>query len=247
MDIVIPCTDKDKKLLRLAIEGLRQNLQHTIGTIYLVVPIPSMFQDFRDDAVIVNETDVVGFQSASLFSQFGSRAGWIYQQLIKLSGNKIAQTDDFLAYDADHILLQPHSFKDGDKTIFYTTDEHHLPYFTAIGELFNNTVKKAVKPSFIADCMLLNKSVLAEMKLSIESWHQSYWELAVISNVQPHPSGFSEYETYGNFFATFHPNEYILKDADRYMSHNKIEDMTYQEIKDMYYDYASVTQHKFAI
>ena len=66
MDIVIPCIEKDKKLLRLAIEGLRQNLKHPIGTIYLVVQIPSMFQDFRDDAVVVNETDVVGFQSASL-------------------------------------------------------------------------------------------------------------------------------------------------------------------------------------
>lgn len=247
MDIVIPCIEKDKKLLRLAIEGLRQNLKHPIGTIYLVVQIPSMFQDFRDDAVVVNETDVVGFQSASLYNQFGNRSGWIYQQLIKLSADKIAQSDDFLVYDADHILLQPHSFKDGDKTIFYTTDEHHLPYFTAINDLFNGTVRKAVKPSFIADCMLLNKSVLAEMKLSIESWHQSYWELAVISSVQPHPSGFSEFETYGNFFATFHPSEYKLKDADRYMSHNKIDFMSYQEIKDMYYDYASITQHKFAI
>ena len=247
MDVVIPCIEKDKKLLRLAIEGLRENLQHPIDSIYLVVPDINMFKDFND-CKKVSETELVGFQCRLLYPILGNRSGWLYQQLIMLSADKIATTDDFLVHDADHILLKPHYFitQEDDATIFYTTDEYHQPYFTAIDSLFNHKVKKNIPQSFISDKMLLNKAVLNSMKNDIEHCCKTDWLQAIINNYQPNPSGFSEYETYGSFYSNYYPLRYTTLDANRRMSFDKIEDMTYKEIKDRYKDYASITEHKFA-
>ncbi len=127
LDIVIPVTERDLPIFPYVIEGLKKNLYHPINKILVLGPpaksIISTCQAFKVD--FINEDEVLHLKKQDLHQQFNNRAGWWFQQFLKLYCHSFIQTEYYLVLDADTVLLRPHLFLKESKRIFNISDEFH--------------------------------------------------------------------------------------------------------------------------
>lgn len=221
LDVIIPSTASDLDNIPIIIECLMANLSDGLGKVFVV----SNGVKEVGSVEFINEAELVGFTKNSFNIGIGNRNGWVFQQLIKLSGDKVSTTDDFLVLDADHFLLKPHKFVDGGKYKFYTSSEYHHPYFSTMDRLFCGRYSKLLDKSFISDKMVLNKAVLREMKDEIESVNGIDWREAVLKS---YPNGnfcgFSEFETYGTFILSNHRDKCMFEDDGREKTYRRPSD-----------------------
>lgn len=204
IDLVIPVCEKDLGILPLALEGARRQVQHPIAAIYIVAaPSPLIEQFCREhDCCFVDETSVLGYDARSLHVTIEpsgrDRSGWIFQQLLKLSG-RIGESDYFLTLDSDHILLRPHTFLTEElRTVFYGSREYHAPYYENMLRLLG--LKADSRLSYVAHKMLFSRQQLAELRCAIEERQGMPWDRAIVASLDRSVfSGFSEFELYGNF------------------------------------------------
>ncbi len=209
IDVVIPVIETDLGILPGCIEGLRKNVAHPIKNIYLLSPESKAIRDFAATAgvIVVNETSVLGYAPAAIDHTITrgaftglNRSGWIFQQLLKLSG-KAGTCRYFLAIDSDHILLKPHVFLDRrERTVFYQSGEYNMPYYKSIRRLLK--FYPVTMFSYVAHKMLFDKEELHKLHREIEqkSGTGLAWDQVIISNLDSDDvSGFSEFELYGNF------------------------------------------------
>ena len=245
-DVIIPCCDVDTPLLYKSVQGIRENVLDGVGTIYLVGTERLEQISKNLNCEYVNEINFMSFSKECLINCSLARCGWFFQQLIKFSGDNLAKTDDFLIFDADHILLKPHKFVENGKYIFYMTDEFHEPYFATIKKLLGETYTKKVKNSFISDKMVLNKKILNEMKTDIAKRSKFPWIKSIVKSYPKGEfSGFSEFETYGTYIFDNYSDLVETKNANRKLLFDgDISYSSFQEIKDKYSDYNSITQGK---
>ena len=250
IDVLILAIDKDIPMLIKAIDGARKNIVDGVNNIFVIAHETIVMKNIckYNGAIFVNEIDFIGFSKNDFNIGNGNRNGWFYQQLLKLNGDKISTTDNFLVLDADHILLKPHKFFDNGKFIFYSSKEFHRPYFDAIDKLFCGKYNKIYKESFISDKMVFNKNILSEMKEEIEEIHNKEWWKAIIDSYERTSScGFSEFETYGTYISNKHRDMVtVIEDARLMCFEKRIENMTNDEISKEFNEYNSITEHKYA-
>lgn len=139
IDVVIPVIEKDLDILPLCLEGVKHCVPHPIRETYIVAPSSDRIEAFCQEhgTTFVEESSVLGYGPRSIdYSVNGTnRAGWIFQQLLKLSG-RIGTAPYFLVIDADHILVRRHTFLDNcGRTVFYMSKEFHPPYYRSIESL----------------------------------------------------------------------------------------------------------------
>lgn len=206
IDVVIPIVAKDLDTLPLCIEGVRRCVANKIGEIYIVAPADESIKTAAKELglVFVDETQVLGYGAKRLkvtTTNGIDRSGWIYQQLLKLSGN-VGSHKNFLVIDADHILLKPHVFIDADRRhIFYMSREYNYPYYENMSRVSGVSREDAL--SYVAHKMIFNKDLLQQLKAKIEHDNQQYgmhWDEIIVNSLDlSTQSAFSEYETYGHF------------------------------------------------
>lgn len=206
IDVIIPVVEKDLRILPMCIEGVKRFISHKIKNIYIVSPECQAIVDFCKDNNLsfVDETTVFGFKPSelNLITDTGiDRSGWLFQQFVKLSGN-IGTCRYYLCIDADHILIRPHVFltKNYD-TVFYMSYEKHKPYYDIISKILPEV--KFASLSYVSHKMLFDKRSLDEMKNRItENGNGKPWQTVILENIDRSTvSGFSEFETYGNFLS----------------------------------------------
>lgn len=203
IDIVIPCSKADVKLLPLCVQGVRENVADGVGDIYVVAPYTKDIEGVCNIFGLnyVNEREYMGFGKEDLKLPSLARPAWIYQQLIKLNAYTLPVSEDFLVIDADHVLLKEHRFVQSSFCHkFYVRDEYHKPYFDAIEQLFGGSVKRENNFSYISDKMLLNRVCVLDMLEEIESHCKCSWIEAIQTKCPDEYNNFSEYETYANWF-----------------------------------------------
>lgn len=215
LEVIIPCLDKDLVTLPVVVESLRRFLNHPMGNIYIVAPADARkIKAFckESSCVFVDEKDVAPLPIEGINYKPGgqNRAGWIYQQLIKLSGDSIAQTPNFLVWDADTALTMPQAYMQNARFVINHSDEHHAPYFKNYEKLMG---RKPVAPvSLIAHQMIFSKNILREIKDELENLSGEEWWQAILSSLDENePSSFSEYELYGNYLLSHHSNKMIIE------------------------------------
>lgn len=208
IDVVIPIIEKDLQILPLCLEGIRHCVQHSIKDIFIVAPKNENIIAFcqQHHLTYIDESIVLGITPKDVAVKFISpdnktvidRSGWLFQQFLKLSAN-IGSCENYLCIDADHILIRPHVFlSDKGIPIFYTSTEHHRPYYKMIHQLLGDI--KLTPLSYVAHKMLFNKNEVAALKTAITAHTRESWMNAIIKHYDAHTiSGFSEFETYGNF------------------------------------------------
>lgn len=208
IDVVIPIIAKDLDILPLCLQGVRQNVRQHVKDIYVVAPPDAAILDFcqRERLQFVDESTIlhcsprdIGLQITLADGHTVDRSGWLFQQLLKLSGN-IGTCDYYLTIDADHILLQPHVFLTADETpVFYMSDECNTPYYAHMRRLMNTWF--CAPFSYVDHKMLFSKRELARLRQRIEALHpgKSWTEAILATYDRSQTSGFSEFETYGSF------------------------------------------------
>ena len=106
-----------------------------------------------------------------------NRSGWLFQQLIKLSG-KVGTCQHYLCIDADHVLIRPHVFlTTDDKTVFYMSYEEHTPYYENIHQLMPGLPLDTL--SYVDHKMLFDKAQLQQL-------HQALTEFELYGNFVQH-------------------------------------------------------------
>ncbi len=205
IDVLMPVCEKDLEILPLALEGVRRQVSHPIAAIYIVAAPSPVVEAFcrAHDCRFVDERSVLGYDAASLGVKIPppngrDRSGWIFQQLLKLSG-RVGESDFFLTIDSDHLLLRPHTFltRDG-RTVFYGSREYHRPYYDNIERLMG--FRPASRLSYVAHKLLFSRRELAALRSEIERRTGLPWDRAIVESLdRTQISGFSEFELYGNF------------------------------------------------
>ncbi len=214
VDVLIPIIRKDLVTLPLAIAGLRQHLRHPLGQFILVSPPDAAIQDFcrQNGCVWRDENSALPIRKSDIRFEVNrvDRAGWLFQQLLKLAADQFSDAEHILLFDADTVLLQPQRFEHEGRSLQLISDEYHWPYYNTYYKLFGTPPTDRF--SFIAHHMLVNRQRLAELRAELERRHQRPWYQAILDQLDPHEaSSLSEYETYGHWMMHNHRAEVELE------------------------------------
>ena len=143
------------------------------------------------------------------------RAGWYYQQFLKLLYAEKCDEDYYLSWDSDTIPVHLIKMIENGKPLFDMKTEYHEPYFNTIQRLFG--IEKKVKESFISEHMLFHTQTVREM-LSVIAKNDSlpgedFCEKVLIAagGSGYEKLAFSEFETYGTYMLHYHPELYGLR------------------------------------
>lgn len=213
IDIVIPTISKDFEALNLLVQSLKF-VKNEINKIYIVAPRGIYIENFciLNNLNFIDETFVLGFSKDYIKYKVSGidRSGWLFQQLIKLSGDQFVEMDDYLVVDSDTIFVNSCCFMCGKKYIFYASEEWHEPYFKSFKNLFGYSAP--TKLSLTSHMMIFNKNLIREMKLEMEATNQRIWYdeyIASSSNVEK--SCISDYETYANWVIYNHGKRALIR------------------------------------
>ncbi len=207
IDVVIPTVSKDLALVEEVIESLRENLKHTISKFYIVTRKTDEMIAFceKNKYVFVDEVSVLGYGKDKVhYTVHGKdRSGWIFQQLLKLSGDTFVKQKKYFILDSDTILIKPHSFIRGGKDVFLQSEEWNPPYFKSFEKLFGYPTKNTL--SYTAHMMLFDTDMLREMKKEIESKHKKSWDKAYLDLIDENENSCaSDYDMYANWMEVNH-------------------------------------------
>jgi hypothetical protein len=141
------------------------------------------------------------------------RAGWYFQQFLKMAVSNLPEVADYyLIWDSDTILLRSISFFDDSETVLINPrTEYHQPYF----EVLKKTVfiDRKVDFSFISEHLMVKKTYMKELikVFEIRASNEMSWVELILNSIEDQylkASGFSEFETYGNFIAVNYKNSF---------------------------------------
>ena len=214
IDIVIPTLNKDLVLLESYLIYLRKNLMHEIMNIYIVAPASDPYlisYCTENNLIFIDEKKVLGYGKEAISYKVGEvdRSGWLFQQLLKLSGDVFVKNKNYLIIDSDTILINNHCFLYGSKTVFLASSEWNEPYFKSFSRLFGFVNKTPL--SFTAHMMLFNVDKLREMKADISKLHKKTWDKAYIESCdRSEMSGISDYDTYAQWYMEKYPDQAII-------------------------------------
>lgn len=223
-DVLIMVTEKSLGILRSMIPYCRQNIK--AKKIYLVAParirhaVEDIHGTFFVDETMVYPGLTLGKVETIMESISGKkeRAGWYLQQFLKMAWAYKCEDEAYIVIDADTIPLNPLYFMNEDGQYLFTQKiEHHKPYFDTIDVLFSGDVKRAGDFSFIAEHMIFDRQIMKEMISKIEQdtalMGDRFFEkiLRAIDPFDINGSGFSEFETYGNYMFKFYNDKVVLR------------------------------------
>lgn len=146
------------------------------------------------------------------------RAGWYLQQFLKMAWSYRCEDKGYVVIDADTVPLNRLDFISAEGKYLLTQKiEYNEPYFETIKALFNGNVIRQGKFSFIAENMIFDCACVKELISDIESNSQlkgeKFYEkiLYAINPKDLLASGFSEFETYGNYMLTYYPEKIQMR------------------------------------
>ncbi len=206
LDIVIPTLGQDLELLGTSIKSTSL-LKHTIKNIFIIAPWSQKLSDFCRDhsCILIDESTVLPYTKDKLgyIVNGKDRNGWLFQQLLKLNSDSFVQSENYLVLDSDTVIISPYSFISNGKFIFQESTEWNAEYFKMFDRMFGYRAKN--KLSFVCHMMIFNKSLLAELKRELCEKHHKSWDATIVENIDHNQhSGFSEFETYGNWMHIHH-------------------------------------------
>jgi hypothetical protein len=217
IDVMIPAIEKDLETLPFVIDSVRKQVKHPIGRFLIVSPNSQKMKQLckKKDCTFVDENTVLPITKKNIHysSTKWDRSGWLFQQLLKLSGDSLCSQDYYLVIDADTVLIRPHVFRTaGNRPIFYYRKWSQPEYFNTYTKLLGR--RPSSPTSFVTHYMLFKRSKVSQLKRAIEAKHHTSWYTAILRSINKKKQfGFSEFETYGNFLRASDPMPHVLKPA----------------------------------
>ena len=224
VDIIILATKKNISVLNISLPYIKRNIDH--DKIYIVANKRDFEELRRLGVSLIDEESICEGMSFDALAEIieeisgeGKRAGWYLQQFIKMSWARYTEKECYVVFDSDTIPLKPIDYI-SDEGRYYLTlkGEYHKPYFDTIEKLFLGEITKCTEKSFIAENMIIDSAVMREMICEIERNNSlkgnKFYEkiLYAISKESILKSGFSEFETYGNYILSRYPDKVELRE-----------------------------------
>lgn len=221
IELVLPFVEKDLNTLPVVLAAARRNIRNPLAAVTLITPrnpegTGPRFSDKAStqtlddllasgsDIRLVYDQDILGDAIlARLNERFGTgdrNAGWVMQQLIKLSAAHQSQEIGALILDSDTVLLSPKTWITAEKKqLLQIAIEYHADFMRHVLMFFG--VPKKYRLSFITHHQLMQPEVVREMfPLGPESLI-AWWE----SSTDPIGRDLGDYEAYGSFLAHHYP------------------------------------------
>uniref|UniRef100_A0A6C0KX08 Glycosyltransferase n=1 Tax=viral metagenome TaxID=1070528 RepID=A0A6C0KX08_9ZZZZ len=205
IDIIIPTCKKDLETLEIVIKNAKKYITD-VNNIYVISD-----EKYTDNAIHIPET-LFPFTINDIKSiiTFENRAGWYYQQLLKLYAYKVIPniSENILILDSETIFYKPISFitEDNKYALYCISTEKHRPYYIHMNKLLPGLNEIHHEFSGIVHHMLFQKDILDSLFNDVEKhWNLPLWK-AMLINVDPNwynNSGMSEYEIYFCYIHTF--------------------------------------------
>jgi hypothetical protein len=130
------------------------------------------------------------------------RAGWYFQQLLKLYAVFVIDgiLDNILIIDFDTFFYKPTTFFEGNVPLFSYGNEYNEKYFLHMNKLHPSLKKQDMQKSGICHHMIMQKCVLTNLFSMVETYHDKLFYEVFIEYIDgDHGSNASEYEIYFNF------------------------------------------------
>jgi hypothetical protein len=224
-DVIIPITEKNLYIINLSLDFIIRNL--CVKHIYLIgnLLIKNKINKFENVSFLDENNLFNGMNLNNIKNLIknrinnDNRSGWYFQQFLKMAYAFVSKNDEYVIWDADTIPLNKiNYYTDDNKLIFIIKKENHLPYFKTIDTLFNNSVNRYNNNiSFIAENMIIDRNIMIDMINTINAntniKGENFYEKIInaICKEDLGFSGFSEFETYGNYVMTYYPHMYSFK------------------------------------
>jgi hypothetical protein len=142
--------------------------------------------------------------------------GWYLQQFLKMAAARLPDiARHYLIWDSDTVMLRAVEFFDAQgRVLVNPKEEHHRPYFELTEKLLG--FGRSVPFSFISEHFMVNAGHMRELLQMIETQapDAKNWVYAILDQITSENlknSGFSEFETYGNFLQVHHPGSYCCR------------------------------------
>lgn len=221
LDIVTACRAADFPILRLTHEALRRFVPfkklHVITAARNFPRLKSLLAggvELHDEDLLIPGMTLAQLRELPL-PGFPKGAGWYFQQLLKLAFCfREPENDYYLIWDADTVPLRPLEFFDVSGRMLLTrAEEEHPPYFETYRRLLQEEPRR--KFSFIAQHMIVQKSLLREMLARIEGNFpgDDSWAWKIMRHLEGSSTNlFSEYETLGCYLKNNHPERVAFRD-----------------------------------
>ncbi len=234
-DIVIPIGPNDGAIAEKCIEHVF--CYFSFRKLFVI----SSEKTFRRLAIDTNKTRVVFINEDKLIPEITlqhvreycriffsdePRGGWFFQQFLKIG---VAEFYDiaphYLIWDADTIPLKElHFFDKSGKVLITTQSENHTPYFNTMQKIWG--IEKQVNYSFITEHFMVTSSIMKELiqKIRGNNNFEKNWVETILLSVDKNDyySGFSEYETYGNYLAKYYPESFAVRKLKHKRSGGKL-------------------------
>ena len=225
-DLVICVGPHDEDIIQYTIDLIRRNLKGYIN-IYLIVSNPQLKVK---DCIIIDENcypfNIKSIQKY-LPREHKTRAGWYFQQLLKLYACFVIKdlNERFVVIDADTLILKPMEFFDDKKTIFNIMPPNNPEYFEHMGRM-HPSLKQQIPYSGVANYMAFRRKYIKNLFDLIESEHSGEKFYKVFMNcvsAEKAFAGASEYELYLTYMIIYHPTKLLLHEIknDRIYSLNE--------------------------
>ncbi len=232
-DVVMPILKRDWAAAQANLPFVFKNLPVRR---LVVVSAPDIQELLPKDEriVFVNENELVPGLTLKAVKELmysriytDKRAGWYFQQFIKLGYAQICDQDAYVVWDADTVPVRPVRFcNEQGQYLFTLRQEFNPPYFNTLRTLLG--LEKAEQESFIVENMIFDTALMRELLAKIEANDKLdgtvFWQkiLYAVSPEDLKGSGFSEFETYGTYVTTLHPGRYATRHLETLRSGKNI-------------------------
>lgn len=212
IDVLIPVGPRDKDIAKICAKSIRKFVSD-VRTIWIVSN-----EDPNIEGTTFVDEKLLPFSMQQVADRLGNanRAGWYFQQLLKLYAPTLIPDilEHYLVVDADTFFLQECKFVDDGRPIFNLGTEYHLPYFEHMYRLHPGLVK-TIQYSGITHTLLYTRTWLKELISLIEDQHPGklFWEIYLdeIDPAHKDASGAAENELYFTYCMHMHIQEVVIK------------------------------------
>lgn len=210
IELFVRLGPRDFNVAPVAVASVREALTNHVDGITVVTPeshVPDARRLFPEAVVLADEELLpIELRHLILTVAPAGRVTWVTQQFLTLVYVTGRARLPCLVWDADLVLLRPTTVLRRGVASLPISLEHHGPYFKVIRRLLPG-LPLPVWSSTVAHHLLMVPDLLREMLAEIEARANRHpWWCVILEHIDRREvSCFSEYELYGQWVRTRHP------------------------------------------
>ena len=267
IELIIPFVEKDLEALPLVVEHAKRNVRNPLARVVLITPKdatgtrPRFVRDgsteqlegllaANPDTVVLYDQDILGaplLEELNLrFGRGDRNAGWVTQQLIKLSAAMQSESEASLILDSDTILLTAKTWFTRDRVqLLQVANEYHSDFMRHVKSFFG--VPKKLRLSYVTHHQLMQRDVVRQMFPQGSESVLEWWQ----SSTDPIGRDLGDYEAYGSYLVHHFPERVAFGSFGNLFSPHLTKFLadineTGLGASDLIPDYCSVSFHSWA-